>query len=246
MDYDSTSIAGAYDRARTLAPESLTAWLGRLEAALNGPPADIVDLGCGTGRFSAALAERFAARVLGVDPSETMLAEARAKSGSAQVRYLPGSAEAIPAFDGSADLVFLSMVFHHIEDRGAAARECARVLRSGGSVAIRNSTRDNTCFPFEGLFDGIEAIIQANIPSVAELKAPFEAEGFELNAHEVVSQALAPNWPAYVEKIALRADSLLARLTDEAFEAGLAAARRHKAPAGPVRSSVDFLVLRRG
>jgi hypothetical protein len=43
----------------------------------------------------------------------------------------------------------------------------------------------------------------------------FAAAGFALLAHRVVTQVVASDWPSFVEKSGLRADSFLARLSDE-------------------------------
>ena len=66
-----------------------------------------LDIGCGTGRYSMALAAHFNARVIAVDPSEKMLAEAR-KKATERVRYERASAESLPLPDASIDMVFMS------------------------------------------------------------------------------------------------------------------------------------------
>jgi SAM-dependent methyltransferase len=79
----------------------------------------------------AALAE-----VVGLDISPAMLAVAteRAKTlGRANIRYVEGRAEAIPAPDGVFDAVLASLSLMYVIDR-AAAREIARVLRPGGRL----------------------------------------------------------------------------------------------------------------
>jgi ubiquinone/menaquinone biosynthesis C-methylase UbiE len=81
MDYDRTELPTNYDHARAVPDATMRLWLERVTAHV--PPTEveeIIDLGCGTGRFSAALADAFAARVIGIDPSEKMLAEARSKA----------------------------------------------------------------------------------------------------------------------------------------------------------------------
>jgi hypothetical protein len=66
--------------------------------------------------------------------------------------------------------------------------------------------------------------------------------------HQVVTQTVAPDWASFVAKTALRADSFLARLSDEDFERGMAALRS----AGdsidlnnPVTEEIDWSVFRR-
>ena len=56
MDYDKTRIAATYDAARGYRPEVLKQWLDLVAAHAPSAPALIVDLGCGTGRFTQPLA----------------------------------------------------------------------------------------------------------------------------------------------------------------------------------------------
>jgi ubiquinone/menaquinone biosynthesis C-methylase UbiE len=123
MDYDKSDIAGVYDEARGLAPESLRQWLDALAAYLGGRVVSlIVDLGCGTGRFTEPLAEHFSARVIGIDPSQKMLGQARGKPRSDRVVFEQASAESLPMTDNSVDFVFMSMAFHHFVNPAAVCR----------------------------------------------------------------------------------------------------------------------------
>ena len=89
----------------------------------------IIDLGCGTGRFSGALAEIFDANVLGVEPSAKMIERARAKHTDVRLRFLEAPGEALPVDDSSIDMVFMSMVLHHLAEPAKVALECWRALR---------------------------------------------------------------------------------------------------------------------
>src|SRR4051794_33477309 len=102
MDYDKTKMPAAYDAGRGYSPETLALWLGVIARAAPDPCTRILDLGCGTGRFSRPIAEHFAADVIALDPSEAMLAEAR-KKASPRVRYERGAAENVPLADGAVD-----------------------------------------------------------------------------------------------------------------------------------------------
>src|SRR5262249_58939122 len=83
----------------------------------------ILDPGAGRGRFSTLLADAFDARVVGVEPSQKMRAEAERGSPHPRVVYWDGSAASIPAAAGEFDFAFMSMVVHHVPDLAACARE---------------------------------------------------------------------------------------------------------------------------
>ena len=107
-----------------------------------GPDDVIVDVGCGPGaavRHAAGLC----ASVTGVDPAPVMLRVARLLTrSSGNVRYLEGTAEAVPLPDDSASVVWSIACVHHWADLDAGLREARRVLRpSGRLVAIERRTR---------------------------------------------------------------------------------------------------------
>jgi ubiquinone/menaquinone biosynthesis C-methylase UbiE len=243
MDYDKTSISTVYDQARGLAPEGLQRWLDLV--ARDASPAQgslIVDVGCGTGRFCEPLAERFSARVMGIEPSEQMLEVARKKTTSGRVEFRRASADALPLEPASADTVFMSMVFHHLKDAGAVVREFKRILRSGGHVCVRTITRDGD-FPHRHFFP----IVETDFPTRVGLQALFIDAGFAMVAHEIRTQVVAATWPDFVSKVALRGYSTVASLSDKEFEAGMAALRSHAPPGGPTREvteEVDWFVFK--
>ncbi len=227
MDYDTTDIATSYDKARALAPETRQLWQDLLSAHIDRSAVSlIIDLGCGTGRFSELLAAHFEARVIGIDPSRKMVEQARLKPATGNVVYGQGAAEALPLPDACADLVFMSMVFHHFSDPTAVARECRRVLRQGGHACIRNTIREND-FPYRHFFAALRPLIKSALPARADVGSTFAALGFTLSAHQIVTQIVAPAWSSFVEKSALRADSFLARLADDDFHQGMTALRAH-------------------
>src|SRR5436189_5929806 len=81
----------------------------------------VLEVGCGTGNYVAAIAAATAAECSGLDPSPKMLDAARQKA--ARVSWFPGSAESLPFPDASFDFVFSVDVIHHVESRGAFFRE---------------------------------------------------------------------------------------------------------------------------
>jgi SAM-dependent methyltransferase len=102
-------------------------------------PARALDLGCGAGHASFAMAGAGALRVTAYDPSAQMLAvvarEAAAR-GHATLDTLTGSAESLPFADASFDLVATRYSAHHWADVPRALAECARVLTRGGRLVV--------------------------------------------------------------------------------------------------------------
>lgn len=102
---------------------------------------DVLDVGCGEGRFCRMLAAR-GARTVGVDPTVELIAEAR-RQQSAGVFHEAG-AEALPLLDASVDLVVSYVSLVDIPDYRTAIREMARVLRPGGRCVVANLNGFNT------------------------------------------------------------------------------------------------------
>jgi ubiquinone/menaquinone biosynthesis C-methylase UbiE len=247
MDYDKSNIAATYDAARSYTPEVLQQWLDLVAAYAPSPLTFIVDLGCGTGRFTQPLSDRLSSRVLGLDPSEKMLAAARSKGHGSRVDFQQLRGGTLPLGDGSADMVFMSMVLHHLSDPLETARECRRVLRRGGRVCLRNST-SGTDFPQCRFFPGIQQVIDQTLPSKAFVQSLFEGAGFKIRADDLVTHRVAAHWGEFADKLALRADSFLARIPDADFETGMVTLRAHAATRSPqeqVTEVIDFFVFER-
>jgi ubiquinone/menaquinone biosynthesis C-methylase UbiE len=144
MDYDKSNIAATYDEARGLTVVRQRRWRDLLAAHVERSRISlIVDLGCGTGRFSEILAAEFGARIIGLDPSESMIDQARQKSATGMIEFERAWAHELPLADGCVDLVFMSQVYHHLAEPIAAARECRRILRAGSYLCVRTATREN-------------------------------------------------------------------------------------------------------
>jgi ubiquinone/menaquinone biosynthesis C-methylase UbiE len=245
MHYDQSNIATNYDEARALTPARRRRWHQLLSTHVDRSALSlVVDLGCGTGRFSEMLAAELDTQVLGIDPSGKMIEQARRKSTTNSVIFGRASAHELPLPEGSVDLVFMSQIYHHLPNPPAVARECRRVLRVGGYVCIRTGTRENDVIAPK-FFPAVRAMLDADLPSTDEVKSHFAAVGFRPNHHEIITEPVAADWQSFVRKSALRADSFLARLSDAEFDQGMAALCAHY-PINPneaVTEEIDWFVF---
>jgi len=248
-EYDRTDIPDAYDRGRDHGPQVLDLWMRTFAAYLEGPSARIVDLGCGTGRFADALSVHFNAEVVAVDPSVKMLRQALTKPHGGRVHYVRASAEAIPLQSESIDAIVMSMSLHHFSDQAAAAAECRRVLHDDGRVFIRTGTREQIrAYPYYPFFPTSHPILEEVLPDSGSVCRLFEAAGLHRIAQVLVTQTIAPDWATFADKLASRADSVLARLDREDFERGVAAVRQYAegGKSEPVIEPIDLFVFHRG
>src|SRR3954471_11812008 len=105
------------------------------------PCESFLDAGCGDGRYLAALGSELPERIAGVDIAERILETARSRVPRADLRQ--ANLESLPFEDAAFDLVLSSQVIEHVVDAPAAARELARVTRTGGRLVISTDNADN-------------------------------------------------------------------------------------------------------
>jgi len=103
--------------------------------------ASVLDLGCGTGVASRAIARRkgFAGRVIGIDRSPHLSAAAARlaqEEGLANVEFRSGDSHSLGLADAAFDAVVAHTLLSHVEDELAVLKEVVRVVRPGGRVGI--------------------------------------------------------------------------------------------------------------
>ena len=107
-----------------------------MELASIGDGSRVLDLGCGTGRLTAVLAERVGSKghVVGIDPDKERLKTAREKNSRANITYFDADGETFP--EGPYDLVFSNYVLHWIEDKEPVFKRVSENLCTGGKFAF--------------------------------------------------------------------------------------------------------------
>lgn len=246
--FDKFKLGSVYDRGRSLPRATWHMWRNLiLHYAPRKKVKAILDLGCGTGRFSVLLSKAYQVPVFGVDPGPGMLAAAK-KIKDPKIRFIKGSAEEIPLRDGSVDLVFMSMMFHLVRDRRRMFKEIKRVLRPGGYVLLRHVTREIIDLREDmRFFPESQKIAKKITLKGLDLRRIFEKH-FCFVAHKRVKQLVATSFEEYYERTAFRASSPFQLIPKRVFEKRLEEFRKYclgPARRKPAYECRDLFVFRR-
>ena len=193
MDYDQSGIATTYDEARALTPARRRHWQRLLSAHVDRTAISVVvDLGCGTGRFSETLAAQLGSRVIGLDPSEKMSTRPGGNRQRA-LSYLGGRQHTSFRSRMAASISCSCRRFiTTCPTPAAVARECRRVLRIGGYICIRTGTRENDVV-VPNFFPAVRVMLDADLPSRDEIRSNFAAAGLTPRHREIVTEVVAPD-----------------------------------------------------
>lgn len=148
--------------------------------------ADVLDVGCGTGRWLARLEAEAPRSLTGCDPSPAMLERARAKLAPTTALHRSGSTR-LPASDASRDLILASFVMSYVDDLPAFARECARVLRPGGALLLTDmhpGTAAERDWTRSFAANGETVRLPAHSRTIGEIAAAFARHGLAVSALE--------------------------------------------------------------
>lgn len=211
VDRQFGTTAAAYLTSQVHAAGADLDELTALAAAIR--PAQVLDLGCGAGHVSFALARGGASRVYAYDLSEAMLdvvaAEARTRA-HLNIEPRVGSAEQLPFADESIDWVVTRFSAHHWLDLRAALVEAARVLQPGGRLIVIDVVAPEAPL-YDTVLQTLEILRDASHVRnhrVSEWQAMIMAAGF--GAPSVHGWKLPMEFDAWVRRIATPPERVLA------------------------------------
>jgi len=153
-----TGFADHYDSFRPSPPERFAPLLK--EIARTDDRCSVVDLGCGTGLSTRYWSGR-AGQITGIEPSDSMRAEAD-KRGGTGVSYRKGFSHDTGLPDASADIVTCAQALHWMHPQGTF-QEAARILRPGGVFA----SCDYDWPPVTGLWELDAAYLECDLQARA-------------------------------------------------------------------------------
>jgi ubiquinone/menaquinone biosynthesis C-methylase UbiE len=194
-----------------------------LELAGNLNAQRILEVGCGTGRWLAALST-VANWCYGLDPSKGMLAQAHARI--AQFHLTRGRGEVLPLPDATFDLVYCVNAIHHMDGQQTFIQEARRVLRDGGALAVIGMDphqQRETWYVYK-YFEGVYETDMARFPSWETVLDWMRAAGFQNVERRPVERIVDHKTSATVLNdpfLQKHTSSQLALLSDAEYAAGV-------------------------
>ena len=220
---DYSKIALHYDKARSLSEQTMLIWLNLIaKLSKSSKGMRLLDLGCGTGRFSLPLASRLRLNVTGLDSSGDMLAKAKQKDSDAIVNWILADASALPYSDSLFNVVFMSHLLHHVDSPLKVLKECSRVLGFSGVIIIRYGAMDqirndviHTFFPQTIEIDG------QRTPTRQLVENWLVEAGFVSISSEEVTQQTYETGVEHLDAARGKSTSVLSMISEESFQTGL-------------------------
>jgi ubiquinone/menaquinone biosynthesis C-methylase UbiE len=197
---DATGAAFYSRLDRSLLPRGPDMLFDRMAALGISNGDHLVDVGCRDARHSCELASRFSCRVLAIDPIEHNLAKAKRlvheRSLSDRVALRDGSMEAIPCPDGTVDYLWCRDVTNHVASLENGFRQCARVLKSGGTMLLYQTFATDSLEPREAakLYSWTATVPRNMVRDSFE--ASLRGSGLRIAERDVVSS----EWREYGEE----------------------------------------------
>jgi SAM-dependent methyltransferase len=207
-----------------------------LAGANLGQGSSVLDIGCGTGNYTALVEIISGAQVYGLDASQGMLERAAKKNP--RLHLAIGDAADLPYEDGFFDFIFMTDVIHHIADINAMFRSIARVLKPFAKVCIATqSHRQIDARYVSEFFPATASVDKRRYPDVPEIVvAAAEADLVHLRSEVIDEGHPVEIGDHFLELVAKKGYSMFHLITDEEYQTGLSSLKAALARGAIVRA----------
>lgn len=153
-----------------------------------GSGARVLEIGCGTGAVTRALARQpGVTEAVGIDPSPVFVAKARElAAAAANLAFEQGDGRSLPFVDGHFDVAVLHTTLCHVPQPEQVMAEAFRVLRPDGTLAVCDGDYSTTtvavgeCDPLQDCIEAVKAAFIHDLWLVRRLRALLRSSGFEV------------------------------------------------------------------
>jgi ubiquinone/menaquinone biosynthesis C-methylase UbiE len=172
-------ITSYYDQGRDF--EGRQPWMEEINSHTQIGSEDwVLDAGSGTGLLAVQFAGQIKGRILGLEPAWAMLQQATRKPQPANLNWLQGISETLPLANNTLKAVFLSQVWHHIQNQPQAAREIFRCLQPEGGLFIKtySHAQIEARWDLKFIFPELMPLMLNIYPDIPDYEALLKNTGF--------------------------------------------------------------------
>lgn len=219
---DYSKIAKVYDDARPLSEKNINIWLKLISEKINiQGDITLLDLGCGTGRFTIPIATQLGYSVTGADASKDMVIKASVKKDAERAMWDVQDASSLTYSDDSFDAVFMSHLLHHIDAPLKVLGECYRVLKPGGVLLNRYGALEDFNDPEHVFFSEVIEIDKERCATKSQMENWFTMTGFSRVSSKTITQQTYQKAEERFEAVKLKSTSVLTLISKASYEKGL-------------------------
>lgn len=220
VDYD--TISATYDGFRGVSAELAETIL---REAAPPPGGRILDIGCGTGNVEAALTGTANLRMVGVDLSFGMLAEAKSKVPG--VGWIQADSNALPLRREVFDCAIMLYMLHHLAAFRSVIEGVHEVLREGRLLILTASHEQIDSNFSSRFFPSYAEIDKARFPKIDDILQAMRGAGFSNLVSREITVAKVTLDESYLTKVENKHVSTFHLMDDEEFAQGLEKMRRY-------------------
>ena len=219
VDFD--SFSRNYDTLRGTSVSRLMPWVREVaEYASMGRGDSVLDIGCGTGRYTVFF-EEFCRNIVGVDRSKGMLSKTH-KSKKSETEFVRGDALYLPFGNETFDHAVMFMAFHHFseEQRIPLLLEVKRVIRNGGRLVILTNSHARMARSKWRYFPGFLEIDYRRFPNMKQMNSCLRKSGFETGHKSVRKVFGSITTEEFLRKVEGKYVSTLTLMNNAEFKEG--------------------------
>jgi len=221
IDYSRASET--YDNTRS-SSDIVVELMGRRGVFENGRK--VLDFGCGTGNYIAAISARYDCEIFGLEPSDEMRGKALSKNPG--LRIEGGDHCGMPFEKGSFDFIYMTDVIHHVPDLDLLFETLFSRLRAGGRVCVlTESWKQIERRWYNAYFPSLAGNEKMRYPDIASIAERAKMSGFALLSVDVKENP-GPHAidERFLRMVGERNYSMFRMLSAAEYEAGYKAMRR--------------------